>query len=253
MKRLFLFLVALVSAVTMMGQEPTFLKTLVPDNKIHDFGTIQENGGKVSHTFVLKNTGSKPVSITEVNAWCGCTTTDYTKAAILPGKTAKVTVTYNPYGRPGKFSKEVVALLNDGKQYIRLWIKGDVKGFLHPVTEDHPYAFGEGLYMSYKKLPFPNMKKGEKYTFKLRVANDTKEIMNVDFVRRPNNKTLQMPNHLTLQPNERRVVEVSYTQPREYDYARYIMVDVYVNGKKVEPLKVLWVKNTRFQMNPDSK
>ena len=132
-----------------------FLQSFQYDKRIHDFGTIQEKDGKVSHTFVFTNKSNETVNINDVNAWCGCTTAQFTKEPVRPSKTAKVTITFDPDHRPGKFSKEAVLMLNGGKYYTRIWVKGNVIGMKHPVTEDHPYAYGSGLYMSHRVLPFP--------------------------------------------------------------------------------------------------
>jgi hypothetical protein len=242
MKKIILTMLSCLLCICVFAQgQPAFMKQLVPDKRIFDFGNIYEKNGKVSHVFVLKNTGSKPLAITDVNSWCGCTTANYTKRAILPGKTGEVTVTYNPYSRPGRFSKEVVLLLNDGKFYIRLWLKGNVIHYLHPVTEDYPYAFGSGLYMGYKMLPFAEMKKGQSYTFQQRIANNTDKPMTVVFRRVPNNRVLKMPDVIRLKPNERTTFNVSYKAIHEYPFKRYINIYPIVNGKRVKPLKVVWL------------
>ncbi len=93
----------------------------------HDFGEIKEADGKVSHTFVIKNQGDGPLVITRVIASCGCTTPEWTKEPIAPGKTGDIKVTYNPSGRPGSFSK-TISVYSNGKtgSYI-LSIRGVVK------------------------------------------------------------------------------------------------------------------------------
>jgi hypothetical protein len=108
----------------------------------------------------------------------------------------------------------------------------------HPVTEDHPYHYGEGLYMSHRVLPFRALKAGEQQTFQLRIANDTDRPMNIEFRRQPDNRLLQMPRQLTLKPRERRTVDVSYKAWREYSYRRRIDVVPVVNGKSLSPLRL---------------
>ncbi|PTL32304.1 DUF1573 domain-containing protein [Prevotella sp. oral taxon 376] len=220
--------------------EPTYLKTFEYDKRIHDFGTILEKDGKVNHTFTFTNKGSQPIAITEVNAWCGCTSGEFSKKPVAPGKTGTVTVTYNPLNRPGKFSKEVVVLLNDGRNYTRIWIKGNVTGYLHPVTEDHPYAFGSGLYMGYKVLPFSSLRPGESYTFEQRIANDTDKPMVVEFEKTPDNRILKMPDRIELKAKERTTFKVSYKAVRQYPYDRYILVKIKVNGRHVKPMRITW-------------
>lgn len=225
--------------------QPALLKTFEYDKRIHDFGTIQEKKGPVHHTFTFTNKGKKPVVITEVSGWCGCTSYDFPRQPIAPGKQAKVTITYNPAGRPGKFSKEIAVVLNDGKFFNRVWVKGTVIGYEHPVTEDYPYAFGSGLYMGFKVLLFGAMKPGQQYSFEQRIANDTDKPMTVEFVKVPNNRVLKMPEKIYLKPKERSSFRVTYRQVKEYSYDRYIVVHVKVNGKEVMPMRVTWFGTNR--------
>lgn len=99
---------------------------ITSETTTHDFGTIQENGGKVSHTFVVKNEGDGPLVITRVIASCGCTTPEWTKEPIAPGKTGDVKVTYNPSGRPGQFAKTISVYSNGKTGSFILTIRGEV-------------------------------------------------------------------------------------------------------------------------------
>lgn len=126
MKRIIsLFTLVLMSAVAFnimaagKGAEMTF------NEKTHDFGTIKEANGPVTHTFEFTNTGGEPLVIINVNASCGCTRPEYPKEPIMPGKKGKVKVTFNPAGRPGEFSKEVKIRTNGDKRPI-LRITGTV-------------------------------------------------------------------------------------------------------------------------------
>lgn len=95
---------------------------------VHDFGVIPENGGPVSHTFEFSNQGEAPLVILNASASCGCTRPEYPRKPVKPGKKDKITVTYNPKGRPGEFSKNVTVRTNiKGKQKkVTLKIKGNV-------------------------------------------------------------------------------------------------------------------------------
>jgi hypothetical protein len=68
-----------------------------------DVGQIPQGTPKAI-VYEFKNTGKTAVVITNVQGSCGCTATDYTKEPILPGKTAKVTATYNAANK-GAFTK----------------------------------------------------------------------------------------------------------------------------------------------------
>lgn len=93
----------------------------------YDFGTIKEADGKVSHTFTIKNDGDSPLVLTRVIASCGCTTPEWTKEPIAPGKTGDIKITYDPKDRPGPFTK-TISVYSNGKtgSYI-LTVRGDVQ------------------------------------------------------------------------------------------------------------------------------
>ena len=91
-----------------------------------DFGKIKEGDGKVSHTFVIDNTGDGPLVLTRVIASCGCTTPEWTKEPVAPGKSGDVKITYNPAGRPGAFVKTISIYSNGKKGSYILTIKGKV-------------------------------------------------------------------------------------------------------------------------------
>ena len=94
MKRLlFTVFIAVLTVVAKAQTEPQYVESFKYDKRVHDFGTILEKNGKVSHTFTFTNTGIVPVVISDVNAWCGCTTAEFTKTPVMPGKTAEVKVT----------------------------------------------------------------------------------------------------------------------------------------------------------------
>lgn len=247
---LLVWLLVLVPAVSGMAQtgQPTFLETFKPVERVHDFGAIYERDGLVSHVFTLRNTGKKPVAISAVNTWCGCMVADYTRRAVRPGETARVTVSLDPDHKQGNFAKQVVVLLNDGKQYVRLWIKAHIIPCLHPVEEDHPYSFGHGLWMSQQILPFPCLRVGQQYTYELKVANDTDKPMTVRFKRMPNNTVLKMPEMVRLKPRERTAISVSYDYLRTYKVDRYIYVVPIVNGKEAKPLTIRWNAGKRFRL-----
>ncbi|MDR1555617.1 MAG: DUF1573 domain-containing protein [Tannerellaceae bacterium] len=120
----FVFMAILLTTSIASAQDAAASLTVTEES--HDFGTIKESDGKVSHTFVVKNDGTQPLVITRVIASCGCTSPDWTKEPIAPGKTGEVVVTYDPQGRPGPFAK-TVSIYSNGKRGSQvLTIRGDV-------------------------------------------------------------------------------------------------------------------------------
>lgn len=92
----------------------------------YNFGTIPETKGTVSHEFEFENTGDAPLVIVDATAECGCTTPEFSPAPVMPGKKGYIKVTYNPYGRPGGFTKKVTVRSNTKPKKNYLLIKGVV-------------------------------------------------------------------------------------------------------------------------------
>lgn len=242
-----LFILLPLRAVGQTGQ-PAFLSTFRPVERVHDFGTVYERNGKLTHTFVLKNRGQSTVAISNVNTWCGCMVAEYTKSGIRPGEKAKVKVTFDPDHKQGNFVKQVVLLLNGGTSYVRLWVKANVVPYRHPVQESCPYDFGHGLYMSQRLLPFPELGAGQDYSFDLQIGNDTNRPMTVTFRRTPNNTVLKMPGSVKLGPKEVRTVKVSYHFYHQYKETRYVLITPVINGKNGKQLKVQWNAGRKFRL-----
>lgn len=85
----------------------------------HNFGTIPE-GPSVSYDFEFKNIGKEPIVLSGVQASCGCTTPNWSKEPILPGKSSKITATYSTQGRPGMFTKTITVNSNVGSKILKI-------------------------------------------------------------------------------------------------------------------------------------
>ncbi|WP_118950188.1 DUF1573 domain-containing protein [Taibaiella helva] len=99
-------------------------------NDTYDFGTVKE-GEKVVHVFEFKNSGDQPLQILKIDAGCGCTTPEWPKTPIMPGKSSSIKVTFNTAGKVGPAYKDVTiksnAVLDDkSKERYTLILKGSV-------------------------------------------------------------------------------------------------------------------------------
>jgi hypothetical protein len=128
MKRiLFVLTIILFTAGMASAQQKEAVITVV-DSSSYDFGTIYEADGPASYTFTVMNSGELPLVISRVVPSCGCTTPDWTKEPIAPGKTGDIKVTYNPQGRPGGKFIKTINVYSNGKtngSYL-LTISGNV-------------------------------------------------------------------------------------------------------------------------------
>ena len=125
MKRiLFLFMTILLATGLASAQKKAVISA---EEVSYNFGAIKESDGKVSHTFVVSNTGDMPLVITRVIASCGCTTPEWPKEPVAPGKNAEIKVTFDPSNRPGPFTKTVSVYSNGKTGSFIMNIRGEVK------------------------------------------------------------------------------------------------------------------------------
>lgn len=101
-------------------------QTISFDKTTFDYGNVKA-GADGHRFFTVKNTGDKPLIISEVKPSCGCTTPEWSKDPILPGKEAKIKVGYNT-GIKGAFNKLIEVYSNDpANNRSVLYIKGNVE------------------------------------------------------------------------------------------------------------------------------
>jgi len=94
------------------------------DATTFDFGKIPQ-GKPVTHEFKFSNVGKVPLVLSSVNASCGCTTPDWTKDPIAPGKTGTIKATFNA-ASAGAFNKSITVNANVEGGATYLTIKGEV-------------------------------------------------------------------------------------------------------------------------------
>lgn len=123
MKNFFSFFFSLSLLLAGFGTRAQGVMTFEGEN--HDFANVLE-GTMATHEFVFRNTGNQPIIIANVQASCGCTTPDWTKTPVLPGKSGMVKASYSSAGRPGAFNKTVTVTSNAATPSTVLSIKGTV-------------------------------------------------------------------------------------------------------------------------------
>ena len=177
MKKLFVSMAMAVVAVAMMAQQPviTFEKT------DHDFGKINEADGKVTTIFTFKNEGMEPLVLSNVRASCGCTTPKWPRQPIEPGHTGEITVTYNPNGRPGRFTKTVTITSNATEPTTRVTIKGEVIPKPAKPVDNYPVKMGE-LSLKSRDVNFGKVNDHETKTFEIEYANQTDHEIKVEIL-----------------------------------------------------------------------
>lgn len=225
-----LTLAAILCSIVVMAQEPviTFNETT------HDFGKINEAGGRVTTVFEFTNEGMIPLVLTNVRASCGCTTPRWTHEPIEPGQKGQITVTYNPSGRPGRFQKTVTVTSNATVPSTRLYIKGEVIPKPAKPTEEYPIQMGE-LRLKKNSINFTNVTKGANKTFAISYANTTEAPITVDIIAHNDDYYFKpLVTRKDLQPAETGIIQVTLNSTEcpiygPIDTKMYIVV----NGKKI--------------------
>lgn len=138
MKRLIVVAGLMVACVAAAQQA----KPLRFSEETFDFGTIMEEDGPVTHTFVLTNSSNRPVNILSVKPSCGCTTPEWTREPIMPGKTGIIKAQYDPKDRPGFFHKSLTVTTDYDSQPITLYIKGQVQSRSGSTYSEYPAISG---------------------------------------------------------------------------------------------------------------
>lgn len=104
-----------------------------------DFGNIQE-GDVVQFAFRFKNTGSKPLIISEASSTCGCTIPDYPKNPVAPGQEDILKVVFNSAGKEGRQFKPIFIQANTMPSHFMLSIAGNVISKERPALTDKAKA-----------------------------------------------------------------------------------------------------------------
>ena len=136
----------------------------------HDFGVFHEKDGKVRCQMRVTNTGSAPLLIVKAQAGCGCTGIDYPEQPIMPGDTATVSLSYNPSGRPGQFTKQAIIFTNTDTKRTILEISGNVIPTDATLDKEYPIKAGN-LRISQRDIPFGELIKGKGSTQYLSAYN----------------------------------------------------------------------------------
>ena len=125
----------------------------------HDFGVILEEDGKAKCAMRVVNTGDQPLLIVKAQAGCGCTGITFPETPVPPGDTALVSISYNPSGRPGEFSKDVIIHTNTVPKRTTLEITGNVIPSAATLDKQYPLRAG-ALRISQSMLPFGELARG---------------------------------------------------------------------------------------------
>ncbi len=203
-------------------------------HKEHNFGKIDEAGGKVSTVFEFKNEGMEPLVLSNVRASCGCTTPTWTRTPIEPGQTGTITVTYNPNGRPGRFQKTVTITSNATTPTVKLYIKGEVIPKQAKPADKYPVKIG-ALSVNKNSLSYGIVMDDASKTQSIEYANLTDKPITVEVLVNEHDKFIVAEASLEqIAPKQTGKIVVKFDGKACKEYGTISRnIYVMVNGKQV--------------------
>lgn len=173
----------------------------------HDFGAFTEESGKVTCEFYMVNKGPGNASIVAARATCGCTRPQYTVRSLAPGDTATLSVSFDPKGRPGRFSKQVYVETSGKPNKQRLDITGVVIGSAETIARRFPADLGP-LKLATDGVMLGKITKGKIKTVYTEGYNRSADSLRVKVVHKPDWLEV-VPSPMVAAPGEQ-VTLVSY-------------------------------------------
>jgi hypothetical protein len=205
------------------------------DELVHDFGTIKEELGSVTHAFKFTNTGDKPLKINDVRASCGCTTSGWTKEPVQPGATGEVRATYRTSVGPFNKSLTVTA---EGLPSVILYIKGNVTKKPEDLSATYPQTFGDLRAKNKRDFAFAKIFSQQTTPSQIiEIANAGNETVNITFEHVPEYITVNaVPASLNPQQKGQITVSVNGEKRKHFGYSKdKITVKT---GKSIEEFSV---------------
>jgi hypothetical protein len=207
----------------------------------HDFGTFKEEAGNQTFRYEFTNKGNDTLKIQTVKAACGCTQTDWSRNAILPGGKGYVTVTYDPRNRPGPFSKGVDVISNDPVQTrVTLVVKGTVTARQRTIEDDYPQKIGNLRFGGNAQVVFQNIPNTASQTDTMKLYNEWKQPMTFGFTKLPTYITVKaVPEKL--KPGQKGYLLITYDAAKRNDFGFVYDRFTFETNDSLQPEKMVSV------------
>ena len=211
-----------------------------------DFGSVREEGGKVSGKFEFTNTGDQDLLLTSVKPGCGCTAADYTRTAVAPGGKGFITATYDPYNRPGGFNKNIKVTTNeprftDGSNASPhvIYIKGNVEKRQPSVFDVAGYKTGTGNMRIKENNVRLEMLHNESKPFTIKVMNFSQKESTFEPLNLPN--FITMDKVKVIQAGEEIEITFKYDAAKRGEFGSYKDIITFQTQDSIEPKISLFI------------
>lgn len=218
--------------------------------KAHDFGTIKEVNGAVSYDFEFVNTGNSPILIKNVESSCGCTSPQWSKQPVLPGKKGFVKATFDPKDRPGFFDKTITVYSNARTPVVELKIRGIVEGRARTVLDDFPYELPSGLRLPQENISLLKVRKGESKTMRIGVFNNSGKEAIVTFQGLPSYLQIKAEPQKIGNREKGEIIATYHTAQQGEFGLNEEEVTLLVNGKKYSLSVTVYVEEDLSKIDP---
>jgi hypothetical protein len=216
MKKAFIIPFFLLSSLMILNAQ-TREANMSFDFKVHNFGKIKEADGPVTVNFNFTNTGSKPLIIKRVHASCGCTSPNWSKEPVLPGKNGYVSATYDPKNRPGPFSKTISVTSNSSNSTVVLTIKGDVEAKPKTLEDIYRYSMGNMIRLKTNHMSFATVIKDRQGKQQIEIVNVSGKPVKIGFNRVPPHLQLAAEPEV-LEPGQKGIIAGVYDSRLKNDW-----------------------------------
>jgi hypothetical protein len=160
--------------------QSTFGNVVSVDKVIHDFGDIFTDQGPVACTYTFTNISDKPILLLQAVSSCGCTTADWTREPIQPGKKGTVSAMFDNNDGPFPFDKTITVYVSELKNPIVLHLRGSAHENAKPLKETYTLKIGN---MGIKSLEIKagSLSQRESKSGNVTIANVGSTPMKVEF------------------------------------------------------------------------
>ena len=124
-------------------------------------------------TFLLRNTAKEPMTITAVQASCGCTQMEWPQEPIAAGDTATIKVVFDAQ-LLGSFQKEIEVWTSNSEAPVVLTLQGRVVSTASDDDGDFPFDLGT-VRLSTNMIEFDDVNRGGHPETVLRIMNTGRE------------------------------------------------------------------------------
>ncbi|MCU0447046.1 MAG: DUF1573 domain-containing protein [Microscillaceae bacterium] len=209
----------------------------------HNFGSIKEENGPAQVSFEFTNTGTSPLTVTNVQPSCGCTTPTWTKEAIAPGKTGIITASYDPVNRPGRFDKTINVYTDGQPNQLVLRIMGEVIPRPRGINDWYPNEIGS-IRVVNRNVYFNQVYHDGKATQKLTFYNQSAKPITINVAQTltsaPKHILLEIPKNV-IQPQDSVQIQVTFDATKQSDWDYVSSQVVFNTDDSNQPMKLFYI------------